>query len=96
MKMNRRIIYSILIILSLALMFVPLARFEDNTLVSLMEDITKEEGAVTRAADKLVRENNKVKDVTIEAVPAEGLQALLAAEYLAEAIIALSYGSNYA
>lgn len=80
MKMNRRIIYSILIILSLALMFVPLARFEDNTLISLMEDITKEEGAVTRAADKLVRENNKVKDVTIEAVPAEGLQALLAAE----------------
>ena len=40
MKMNRRIIYSILIILSLALMFVPLARFEDHTLVSLMEDIT--------------------------------------------------------
>ena len=80
MKLNRKIIYSILIILSLLCMFLPLATFEDNTLVSVLENIVKEEGAVTRAADKLVRENNKVKDVTIQAVPTEGLQALLAAE----------------
>ena len=80
MKKNRRIIYSVLIILSLVCMFLPLATFEDNALVSVMENIVKEEGAVTRAADKLVRENNKVKDVTIEDVPADGLQALLAAE----------------
>ena len=80
MKKNRRIIYSVLIILSLVCMFLPLATFEDNTLVSVMENITKEEGAVTRAADKLVRENDKVKNVTIEAVPTGGLQALLAAE----------------
>ena len=80
MKLNRKIIYSVLIILSLLCMFLPLATFEDNTMAALLEDIAKEEGAVTRAADKLVRENNKVKDVTIEAVPAEGLQALLAAE----------------
>ena len=80
MKKNRRIIYSVLIILSLVCMFLPLATFEDNTLASVMENIVKEEGAVTRAADKLVRENNKVKDVAIEDVPAEGLQALLTAE----------------
>ena len=62
MKKNRRIIYSVLIILSLVCLFLPIATFEDNTMISLMEDIVKEEGSVTRAADKLVRENNKVKD----------------------------------
>ena len=80
LKKIRRIIYSVLIILSLVCLFLPIATFEDNTMISLMEDIVKEEGSVTRAADKLVRENNKVKDVTIEAVPTEGLPALLAAE----------------
>ncbi len=80
MKMNRRIVYSLLIIAALVFMFLPIARFEDNTMDSLLADIVKEESSVTRAADKLVRENNKVKDLTIDAVPAEGLQALLAAE----------------
>jgi len=80
MKMNRRIVYSVLIILSLVCLFLPIASFEDNTIASLTADIVKEEGAVTRAADKLVRENDKVKGLTIEEVPTEGLQALLAAE----------------
>jgi len=80
MKQNRRIIYTLLIALSLLCMFLPIASFEDNTMVSLLADIAKEESAVTRAADKLVRENDKVKDLTIAEVPAEGLQALLASE----------------
>ena len=80
MKKNRRIIYSVLIILSLVCMFLPLATFKDNTLVSVMESIVKEEGAVTRAADKLVRENDKVKDLTIAPVEGDDLKAQLAAE----------------
>ena len=80
MKMNRRIVYTVLIVLALVCMFLPIASFEDNTMVSLLADITKEEGAVTRAADKLVRENDKVKGLEIEAVPAEGLKELLASE----------------
>ena len=80
MKKNRRIIYSVLLILTLVCMFLPLATFKDNTLASVMENITKEESAVTRAADKLVRENDKVKGVEIEAVPTEGLKDLLAVE----------------
>ena len=80
MKQNRRIVYSILILLSLVCLFLPIATFEDNTLLSLAADIAKEEGAVTRASDKLVRENNKVKGLTIEDVAGEDLKALLAAE----------------
>ena len=80
MKLNRRIIYTILLLLSLACMFLPIASFEDNTMDALLEDIVKEEGSVTRAADKLVRENDKVKDVTIAAVEGGDLKALLAAE----------------
>ena len=80
MKMNRRIVYTVLIVLALVCMFLPIASFEDNTMVSLLADITKEEGSVTRAADKLVRENDKVKGLEIEAVPTEGLKALLASE----------------
>ena len=80
MKKNRKIIYSILIILSLVFMFLPIATFEDNTIVALLDDIAKEEGAVTRAADKLVRENDKVKDLTIAAVEGSDLKAQLAAE----------------
>ena len=80
MKMNRRIVYTVLIVLSLLCMFLPIASFEDNTMVSLLADITKEEGSVTRAADKLVRENEKVKGLEIEAVPTEGLKELLASE----------------
>ncbi len=80
MKQNRRIIYSILILISLVCMFLPIASFEDNTMVSLLADITKEEGAVTRASDKLIRENDKVKDLTIEAVEGGDLKALLNTE----------------
>lgn len=80
MKLNRCIIYSILLVLTLVCMFLPLASFEDNKLDALMADIAKEEGSVTRAADKLVRENDKVKDVTIAAVEGGDLKALLAAE----------------
>ena len=80
MKLNRRIIYSILLVLTLVCMFLPLASFEDNKMDALMADIAKEEGSVTRAADKLVRENDKVKDVTIAAVEGGDLKALLAAE----------------
>ena len=80
MKVNRRIVYTVLIVLSLLCMFLPIASFEDNTMVSLLADITKEEGSVTRAADKLVRENDKVKGLEIEAVPTEGLKELLASE----------------
>ena len=80
MKLNRRIIYSILLVLTLVCMFLPLASFEDNKMDALLADITKEEGSVTRAADKLVRENDKVKDVTIAAVEGGDLKALLAAE----------------
>ena len=80
MKLNRRIIYSILLVLTLVCMFLPLASFEDNKLDALLADIAKEEGSVTRAADKLVRENDKVKDATIAAVEGGDLKALLAAE----------------
>ncbi len=80
MKLNRRIIYSILLVLTLVCMFLPLASFEDNKMDALLADIAKEEGSVTRAADKLVRENDKVKDVTIAAVEGDDLKALLAAE----------------
>ena len=77
MKLNRRIIYSILLVLTLVCMFLPLASFEDNKMDALLADIAKEEGSVTRAADKLVRENDKVKDVTIAAVEGGDLKALL-------------------
>lgn len=80
MKKNRRIIYSVLIILSLVCMFLPLATFEDNSMVSLLEDIAKEESSVTRASDKLVRENDKVKDLTIAPVEGDDLKALFASE----------------
>ena len=80
MKKNRRIIYSILIILSLVCMFLPMATFEDNSMLSLLEDIAKEEGSVTRASDKLVRENDKVKDLTIAPVEGDDLKALFASE----------------
>ncbi len=80
MKLNRRIIYSILLVLTLVCMFLPLASFEDNKMDALLADIAKEEGSVTRAADKLVRENDKVKDVTIASVEGGDLKALLAAE----------------
>lgn len=80
MKLNRRIIYSILLVLTLVCMFLPLASFEDNKMDALLADIAKEEGSVTRAADKLVRENDKVKDVTIATVEGGDLKALLSAE----------------
>ncbi len=80
MKLNRRIIYSILIILSLVCMFLPIASFEDNTLDALLADIAKEESAVTRASDKLIRENDKVKGLTIAEVEGGDLKALLASE----------------
>ena len=80
MKNSRRILYSIVIILTLACMFLPVATFEENTMVALLEDIKKEEGAVARAADKLVRENDKVKDLTIAEVTGDDLGALLASE----------------
>ena len=80
MKKNRRIIYSVLLILTLVCMFLPLATFKDNTLTSVLENIAKEEGAVTRAADKLVRENDKVKELTIAVVEGDDLKAQLAAE----------------
>ena len=80
MKQSRKIIYSILIIIALVCTFLPIATFEDNTIVSIIENITKEEGAVTRAADKLVRENDKVKGLTIAAVEGADLKAQLAAE----------------
>ena len=80
MKLNRRIIYSILIVLSLVCMFLPIASFEDNTIVAIMENIAKEEASVTRASDKLIRENDKVKDLTIAPVEGGDLKALFAAE----------------
>jgi len=80
MKKGIRIVYSILIVLSLVCMFLPIATFEDNTIDALIADIAKEEGSVTRAADKLVRENDKVKDLTIAAVEGSDLKAQLAAE----------------
>ena len=89
MKMNRRIVYSILLVISLVCMFLPIASFEDNSLDALLEDIVKEENSVTRAADKLVRENDKVKDLTIAAVEGGDLKALLAEEIkAAEAVFA--------
>ena len=68
MKKHIRIIYSVLLIVSIVCMFLPIATFHDNTIASLNADIVKEEGSVTRAADKLVRENDKVKGLTIEAI----------------------------
>ena len=80
MKKGIRIVYSVLIILSLLCMFLPIATFEDNTIAALIESIAKEESSVTRAADKLVRENDKVKGLTIADVAGDDLKAQLAAE----------------
>lgn len=80
MKKNRRLIYTILIVLTLVCMFLPMATFKDNSMVSLLEDIAKEESSVTRASDKLVRENDKVKDLTIAPVEGDDLKALFATE----------------
>ena len=55
MKQTRRIIYSLLLILTLVCMFLPLASFEDNTLDALIEDISTQEGKVKRAEDKVAR-----------------------------------------
>ena len=59
MKPIRRIIYTILIALSILCMFMPIATFEDNTIDAIQEEITKQEGNVKRAEDKLVREQKK-------------------------------------
>lgn len=61
MKKVRRIIYSILIILSLLCMVLPIASFEDDTMGSLLEDIAKQESSLKRAQDKLDRDTKNGK-----------------------------------
>ena len=64
MKPIRRIIYTILIGLTLLAMFLPLATFEDNTLDALLGDITKQEDKLKRQEDKVTRykEQNKSEE----------------------------------
>ena len=64
MKKNMRIIYSLLLVISLLLMFLPVASFEDNTLDALLETISTQEGKVKRAEDKVARykEQGKSED----------------------------------
>lgn len=62
MKPIRRIIYTILIALSILCMFLPIATFEDNTMDALLEDIESQQGAVERAQAKLERDIKNGKD----------------------------------
>ncbi len=64
MKGVRKIVFSVLIILSLLCMFLPIATFQDNTLDSIMADITKQEDKLKRQEDKVTRyiEQNKPED----------------------------------
>jgi len=67
MKQIRRIICSVLILLSILLMFVPIASFEDNTADALQADISKQEDKLKRQEDKVARYIEQGKDeATIE------------------------------
>ncbi|MBR6810065.1 MAG: hypothetical protein IKM64_07260, partial [Clostridia bacterium] len=64
MKSVRKIIFSVLIILSLLCMFLPIATFQDNTLDSINADITKQQDKLKRQEDKVTRyiEQGKAED----------------------------------
>ncbi len=62
MKQIRKIVVSVLLIVSILLMFVPLASFEDNTADALRADITKQEDKVKRQEDKVARYKEQGKD----------------------------------
>ena len=69
MKSRIKIIYSVLIILSIVCMFLPVAEFRDNRAAAQVEVIRKEEAGMDRAVEKLGRENDKVvKEMTANAV----------------------------
>ena len=55
MSKTKKIIFVVLMLATLALMFVPIAKFHDNSADSLSADITKQEKRVQEAKDKLDR-----------------------------------------
>ena len=61
MKNQKKILYSILIFLSIVCMFLPIAESVDNRAAAMDATIRNEEASVGRAADKLTRENDKVQ-----------------------------------
>jgi len=62
MKKSRTIIAVVLLLATLALMFVPVATFEDNSAAAMLEDIDKQQGKVDRETAKLERDTKAGKD----------------------------------
>lgn len=56
MKKLRSILFVILMVATVACMFMPIATFEDNSIGSILEDIDKQEGRVESAQAKLERD----------------------------------------
>ena len=68
MKRNRKIIFAILLIISIASMFLPIASFHDNSANSLSADIEKQQSRVESAQKQLDRwiEGGKKSEADIE------------------------------
>ena len=55
MKLNRKIIVSVLLALTIFLMFLPVATFNDNSALEYNVEIENVEKKITRADDKIAR-----------------------------------------
>ena len=62
MKKTRTLIAVLLLLCTVALMFVPVATFEDNSAAAMLEDIEKQQGKVERETAKLERDKAAGKD----------------------------------
>ncbi len=62
MKKTRTLIAALLLLCTVALMFVPVATFEDNSAQAMLEDISKQQGKVDRETAKLERDAAAGKD----------------------------------
>ena len=62
MKLNRKIIVSVLLALTIFLMFMPVATFNDNSALEYNVEIENVEKKITRADDKIARYQEQGKD----------------------------------
>ena len=69
MKRTRKILYSVLIFMTIITLFLPVAVSVDNRVEELEAQIRKEEGGMTRSVDKLPRVNVKVTMAAKDARP---------------------------
>ena len=62
MKLNRKIIVSVLLALTIVLMFVPIAKFNDISVQKYDEEIATINGKIERADDKITRYQDQGKE----------------------------------